>query len=409
MAYNREKYAGTRQYVAEAREKLLNKELLSERECLRLSKEIEKLPDIEILPIEEDITLNIDELFNEFREYAGRSKNKLEGILAIISEGRIPNSEERKEFDEIIDALCERYNLVCMVAKKELLDEEMPSEGSSINDFYNAIKTSKSAIRKSQINGLKEILQRFISVQSLVANLTSALEPFQKDAKSLLERINNGEVNTIDEITEEVAGPQLFMRALECDDLNTDEGNDMLDCLEENFSYPSRVTRGLTSKSYFIPEGVASTASADFENGNDLCHKSKTLKELQQIKNVELTNIPEIKEEVKHEKVEEESDNKLENKEKQKSAFSIAVEEAGVALQEKEFGILSSEISSSETKKLSASVFTNDLRKGNVKALKNIIQQIDKFPMLSAELLRIRYKMSENIAEGSLGFLLKKG
>ena len=46
----------------------------------------------------------------------------------------------------------------------------------------------------------KEILQRFISVQSLVANLTSALEPFQKDAKSLLERINNGEVNTIDEI-----------------------------------------------------------------------------------------------------------------------------------------------------------------------------------------------------------------
>lgn len=415
MEKNIRMYESTKEQILKAKEKMTNGELLTEDEVLKLSQVIRELPGEEIVhndTKEGGMRLNIDELVAEFNDCADSSSAKLGEMLAVISEGRIPSKSACEELDDVIMNLRNKYEAISKIAKSELANDEIPEEGSPISVYYDAIKNSKSAMLKWKIQEIEKTLERFISVQSLVAKYTIALEPLQKEAKALLERIDNGEISDVDEITEEAAGPELFMKALECEDLNTDEGFDMLDTLLENFSYPLYVTRGLSSRSYFVPncdgdEVAASEESSLPEEGGK-------------------EDEPIVNEESKTEDTEEKSTEKIENmlakensideeaEESEKpqikyTAFRIAIEEKEIALEDGKFGILSKEISSAETKKLSASVFSNDMRKGNIKALKSIIQQLSNFLILSPELLKIRCNMPYDIAKGSLDFLQKKG
>ena len=253
MTKDKSEYKKVYDAIKEAKESIINKELLSEDECISLIKGINKLPDEEMALNDKEIKVtDVDLLMEEFHKYAEESKSRLEEMLENISNGRIPDHSEQIGLDDVIENLRDKYEAIRDIAFHEVGDETLPSADGTIHEFYDAIKNSKKALLRSQLNEAKETLEKYISVKSLIANLSAALEPFQKDAKSLLERINGGEVNSVEDISEELAGPQLFLRALECDDLTSDEGNDMLDSLELNHSYPSRVTRGLSSNNYFL-------------------------------------------------------------------------------------------------------------------------------------------------------------
>lgn len=340
--------------------------------------------------------MNIDELFVEFNKSANESKESLKRMLEVVSSGRVPSKEDRNKLDNVIDALCKKYDSICVFAEERLSEDEMLEDGSSVTDYYEAIKNSRFTAFHNQINEIKEVLAKFVSVQSLVLNLESALEPFKKNAESLLKKIESGGVADIADVAEEIGGPQLFVRAMEYMDLNSDEGNEILDSLEENYGYPSRVTRGLSSKSYFLPNEEGSAQPCDQVSAAD--------KESDKF-DVSITTT----EIVKKEEDKAENVNNSENVDNQKSAFRQSIENAGFAFEDSEFGILSSEISTAETKKISASVFSNDLRKGNVKVFKSIIQQVCSSTVISPELLAIRYNMPQNIAVGSLDFLQRKG
>ena len=402
-------YEKTREDILKAKAKLTNSELLTEGEVSTLLEEIGKLPDKEIIPVaisEGESNLNIDELISEFNSYADGSTSKLGEMLSIISEGRIPSADLREELNNVIKNLCNKYEMVKNVAETELCKEEMPEDGSPISVYYNAIKNSKFALINKKIKEIEITLSRFISVQSLIAKYAIALEPLQKEAKALLGRIGDGDISDIEEITEEASGPELFMKALDCEDLNTDYGNDMLDNLIDNFSYPLYVTRGLLSKSYFIPDD-----SKTEEKSTD---KITIKQDNSKSKDAEQTHKGEStfgrKEEVTVNTYgEDDVDIKEAEPEKEYTAFTKAIEEKKVVLEDDKFGFLTAEISPSETKKLSASVFTNDMRKGNVKALKSIIQQLNNFMVLSPELLKLRFNMPADVAELNLDFLQKKG
>lgn len=413
MGKNNIMYESTREHILKAKEILSNGELLTEDEAKKLLHEVEELPDEDFIPAitnEGGTSLSIDELVNEFNDCAHVSSAKLEAILATISEGRVPGKEDCAELNDAINQLRSRYESISELAVSELLKDEIPEVGSSVTAYYEALKNSKSAALKGKLQEIEKTLARFLSVQSLVAKYKIALEPLQKEAKALLDRIDNGDVADIEEIAEEAAGPELFIKALECEDLNTDEGNDMLDSLIDNFSYPLYVTRGLLSKSYFVSEDQKESGTSEevkkeqletSENEDSSETASSNKKETE-------TNVEEIQEEIIEEpKVEEEPIS--EEPEKEHSEFRKAIEEKEVALDDSEFGILSKEISTAETKKLSASVFSNDMRKGNVKALKSIIQQLSNFMILSPELMKMRFNMPLDVAEGSLDFLQKKG
>jgi len=416
----KKQYERIQRNTTRVNEKIKSKELLSENECLSLINEIKTLPDSEIKPkIKERKALNIDELVKEFNKYADNSRRKLEEMLAIISDGKIPSMTERQELDHVIECLCEKYETVCVAAEHELQEDELPEEGSSISSYFEALKNSKSAQLKKQLNEVQNVLKRYISVQSLVAKLSLALEPFQKDAESLLTRIIQGEIESVEEINDEIAGPQLFMKALECEDLNTDEGNDMLDSLEEKYSYPSRVTRGLSSRSYFVSEDAFQNRQeteniikkTDYDNTTTDVSEEQNAKDENALSKDdgadELEEFINTKDVSVSTDYNDDADDKSDDK--PDSEFVIALKKSEIAKDLKNFGVLSSEISTAETKKLSASVFSNDLRKGNVKTLKSIIQQIDRYTLISTEVLNLKNKISADVAEGNLDFLRKKG
>lgn len=410
------KYENTKEYILKAKEKLTQSELLTEDEADELSQKISNLPKEEIVPETKnkgDMSLNIDELISEFNDYANNSTSKLEEMLAIISEGRVPSVIQRDELNSVISNLCEKYESVKNVAETELYKEELPTEGSSVAEYYNAVKNSKSALINSKIKEIEGILSKFISVQSLVAKYTDALAPLQHEAKVLLNRIDEGNIDDIDEITEEASGPELFMKALECEDLNTDEGNDMLDSLIDNYSYPLYVTRGLVGKSYFIPENVETddieNVEAESENISPLVSDSKS----SEVNNSEeedkiLVLADDTGDKVDSNKTETEPELEKEP-EKEHSAFRIAIEDKGIALDDAKFGLLTKEISPAETKKVTASVFTSDLRKGNTTALKYVVKQLISVDITSPQLVKIECGISEDMAEACLDFLQKKG
>lgn len=369
-----------KELVLKAKKKLEGKELLTKEEASLLSVAIGKLPVVEsmsgIAKVEKSV-LNIEDLFEEFNTFAVQSKEKLEGMLILISQGRVPSSSERADLNNAIKHLCEKYESVKSVAKSELSDDEIPEDGSDIGVYYEVLKNSKSIKMRGMINEIKKTLAQFISVQSPIVKYMIALKPIQKEVKSLLDRISNGKISDIDEILEGVEGPELFMKALNCDDLNTDEGNDMLDSLIEDFGYPLYATRGLLSKSYFVPENEEKITA-----------------------NVEVRE---------SKKAEENSFRKTTDSEEEYTSFRMALMEKKIACDDDSFGLLSKEISIAETKKISARIFLNDMRMGNVKALNSIIQLLCNFIILSPELLRIRCNMPEDVANLNLNFLQKKG
>ena len=410
MAKDKSEYKRVYDAIKEARESIANKELLPEDECISLIKGIKKLPDDEMPINDKEIKVtDVDILMEEFQKYAEESKTRLEEMLVTISNGRIPDYSEQNGLDDAIGNLRNKYEAIRDIAFLEAEDETFPSTDGTIQEFYDAIKNSKKALLRSQLNEAKETLKKYISVKSLIANLSAALEPFQKDAKALLERINVGDVISVEDISEELAGPQLFLRALECDDLTTDEGNDMLDSLELNHSYPSRVTRGLSSNNYFLPEGWKSdweTAAEDADASRFLEDEVET-KTTDEVLAVDETIETEFhQEEMDASEEGEEDDEDLSSLE---SIFAIEVDVSRLINNNNEYGILTSSISPFENKKISASVFQNDIRKGNVRIIKCIIKDLEEFSLVSSEILEARNQVPADMAESCLEYLQKRG
>ncbi len=411
MTKDKSEYKKVYDAIKEAKESIINKKLLSEDECISLIKGIKKLPDEEMALNDKEIKVtDVDLLMEEFHKYAEESKSRLEEMLETISNGRIPDHSEQIGLDDIIENLRDKYEAIRDIAFHEAGDETLPSADGTIHEFYDAIKNSKKALLRSQLNEAKETLEKYISVKSLIANLSAALEPFQKDAMSLLERINGGDINSVEDISEELAGPKLFLQALECDDLTSDEGNDMLDSLELNHSYPSRVTRGLSSNNYFLPEDWKSEWEAGVADADDI----------QRLKDNEagiITTEEPLSPDTPHENGsrQEEKDASKEVKEGDEdwpsleSGFAMEVETSGLINNDKAYGILISDAGPCESKKVSASVFLNDIRKGNVKIIKCVIQDLEELSLVSSEIMEARNHVPGDMAESCLEFLQKIG
>ena len=355
------------------------------------------------------------ELFDEFYKFADEAKMDLEQVLDLISKGCVPSVEKRKSLDSSIDILTEKYNAMCELAKEALEAEEIPQQGSSIKDFYDAIINSESEVLKNQINNVRKTLQRFISVQSLVANLADTLKPFQENAEILLGKMNVEEGSEIEngkaeELIKSVSGPSLFVQAIEQADLNTDEGNRILDELEEVYSYPSKITRGLAGKKFYIPaDGESVIGSGDDKSEEDQDNETEsgiltTEKNGNEVQ--EADHEEEYPENVIEESVEGE---KNEPNEEGKSPFVDALEAGCAVIDESDFGEIKEERSEAEVKKITASGFTSDLRKGNVRALSRIVQEANSTRFISAEAIEKCTRMPKGLAEISIAFLYRKG
>ena len=196
---------------------------------------------------------NFNVLIQRFHETAENSKQYLQAALVKISEGNVPGKSEMEQMNQSVNQLRQKYADIYQLASEVLSTEEIPPEGSSVNDYANAVQHSQTLARQRELVSLQNILNQFVSVQSLVKVYAEALAPYQKKARELMDGLSNislEDENAFRSISdsEEIHGSKTFLEALACTDYNTDEWLDKLSNVQ-NF-YPLSVYTGLATKSY---------------------------------------------------------------------------------------------------------------------------------------------------------------
>lgn len=396
---------------------LNNNVKLTNLECRQLVYDLKKIsisPATSKKPEDDTVNYSIEELFEQFQETADTSKHKLEGIISTISEGKVPKTDSIDEMNLSIETLRDKFTAVYQKALEELPTDEVPEEDSSVEAYVNAIKNSKSLKYKERLTEIQEVLLEFVSVRSLLETYSSALEPYQQAAEALIETIKDSSELELDSITKDALGPELFVRALKCEDTDTEEGMELLDQVGEQFS--NRVTIGIAKKKYFIgksdgivseeiiPEKENSTREVNLEGRVEdktiksemECEQSETTQELTSTSSVPGSDNNVV------------SDNNKAVSED--SEFVQLLKMNNVLIPEnEELGIFRIDIRQAEDKKVSSSVFRNEMRQSNEKAEKAILSDLLNRCGISREWFTEVHGMPQAVIDTSLEYLLRKG
>lgn len=415
-------------HVSEVLESINRGDELTEQECTQVLDDLTNLRTL----MKYDMTgeqrdMNLDEMLAAFNASAGDSKVLLQNMLGIVAAGKVPAESDIRKLDKLVANLREKYNAICSIAMAEVSADEMPEEGASAVEYIEAIRNSVSAVYRRKLDEIKRELKQFISVQSLISNYATALLPFQQEAEELMAVLEE-EAQPVEELEEKIAGPRLFLESVKCEDLDSDEGMDLLDQVAEY--YPRRVQNGLAAGKYFIPDDAEdNTEKMDDSSEDDTEVISSELNESTSAGNcdesayrtqqesvgreennkTEYSSDEESKEET-DENCNEAEEATLIDETEERSAFVKKILSSGLLIDDSsKVGFLSCESSDSENKKVSTSIFQNDVRKGNEKALKRIIHEIWSKSNVSSDYLTRVSGMPETLAVSSLDYLQNKG
>ena len=216
-------------------------------------------------------------LMDLFSTAAENAKSHANNLLKSISEGYVPESNVVQALNMDIKQMQGHYSELLQVAKSSLSDDELPDEQTASN-LFNAISEKQRRAFEKRILSACLTLQKFLSVKSYIETYSLALEPFQKKAELLIKEIDAGSYNSIEETTvfEDSA---VFLRALEIEDLESEEGLQLLDSLNERF--PVKVQIGLARKQYYLDENSRYEKEEKLESDsiviNDLVQSDETL------------------------------------------------------------------------------------------------------------------------------------
>lgn len=388
-------------------ERLDDDEAITKKECETIQIELDELKEVRNEKLREFAMNNkIDDLLKDFNRSTDESKVFLNSILETVTEGKVPDSSTIQELNFTIEDLRNRYEAIQYHAENLLPNEELPEEGASVHDYVDAINNSRTLLYKKQLEELKSLLEKFVSVKSLVERYAEALVPFQEKAKTLLHDISD-ESMSVENAIEESSNVALFMDAFECKNFEDERGEELLQQVAENMNF--KVQRGLATKSYeidssvkinmdksvVIPKDDVSIAVKEPIEKTTIAADGEKCKEDDEVNTEEETQLSETKEE--KEQIEE-------------SDFVKQVKASDLILSNDEiFGKLVEDISPNEDKKLTATIFTNDLRKGNVKAAINVIKALCINVGLTESALAEAIRIRSDLLSNNLSHLMKKG
>ena len=133
----------------------------------------------------------------QFDLLAESTQARLTGIMALLTDKRVPSKEEITALDDEFEALRTNYEDAVELAKSRILGEELPPKGSGLKDYATAIETSSSMMIKKQIEKAALILERFTRIRAKLSEYALALKPYQEAAADLLKELSE---ETIEEI-----------------------------------------------------------------------------------------------------------------------------------------------------------------------------------------------------------------
>lgn len=267
-----EPFSDLEKQISDMLDQLNKQEPLSAADCKQVVAGLEKIKEYHPSPKSKKekvliMDVKIDDLIRGFHETADDSKQQLQSILALISEGRVPDAPAMNQINATVDKLREQYTDVCQAAAHSIPAEEMPQEGSPADAYVEAVKNSKFLEYRKQLDEMRKTLEKFVSVQSRAQIFADALVSCQNEAKELihdiedLPSIQKKDIETFEKHTE---GPTAFLKALACPDYYTDENWKLLDAAAKYYKDNPKIRDGLSGHQYYLPESVKS-ASAQHE------------------------------------------------------------------------------------------------------------------------------------------------
>ena len=160
-----------------------------------------------------------------------------------------------QDFNESITGLRDTYNKICAIARERLSESERPPEGSAAKDFVTAVKESKAAELDVYRKKALEVLQRFGKIWSDDRYYLELLSDHKKASYENVSILKDpelaGERFTETEDYEQIMIPaETFLKALECEDPDSEEGIELLDKVCQYFSFKAAV--GIMKKQYYI-------------------------------------------------------------------------------------------------------------------------------------------------------------
>lgn len=190
----------------------------------------------------------------EFNGLSSKVNEQLTKLLIAVTEGRAPSKNEMDSVESAVGGLQKKYDEIYEITAAAVATDELPAKGLSVTEYVKTIENSKSNVIRVQLANAKAILERFISVKSLIDAYSKALAPFQTEATDLLTKLGAADAGAAEPLLPGVAAPELFLRVMDAD-INSDESVSLL----ENVSkyYPARVQIGLAGKNYFADKPPA--------------------------------------------------------------------------------------------------------------------------------------------------------
>lgn len=196
-----------------------------------------------------------EEIIKAYDQRAEGLKEKLGRLLAVVADRRIPSVADMQELEKEVDRLVEEYNNAVNFAFDQVKESELPSEGSSLDQFVEAVKKSRIKLLEQKRERARKVIERFIGVTSCIKEYRDALAPYQEEARRLLEQVGEMEPDSIDSKTE---APGCFLQALDTNNIGGVEGFKLMEAV--NRFYSNAIQWGLMGRQYFYDENTQQCA-----------------------------------------------------------------------------------------------------------------------------------------------------
>lgn len=194
---------------------------------------------------------SMNHLLDLFDKQATSVKERLTSLLVTVSDGRVPDKIIMNNLNSDMEILLSKYEKLKSKAQSLIDASEMPEEGSRASAYVEAVNNSRNRMMKLRLEKAEAILRRFLKVKSLISGYENAISPFKTKAAEVLNEISEDD---IDNYTLETEASELFLKALDTDNLTGKEGFPILNEISKH--YPSQVQWGLIGKNYFVDDSA---------------------------------------------------------------------------------------------------------------------------------------------------------
>lgn len=363
----------------------------------------------------------IGELIQEFNNAAENSKRQLADIISTISEGKVPSRTTVGQLTITIADLSAKYDSVVDYAKEQLPESEIPADNSPVFEFENAVINSRSLRLKREFDSSKAYLMRFLTIRSDVAAYEKAMKPLQENVMDFLSSVKEPDEADIEKAKSLAAAPKAILDAIDCQDKDSEEGLCICDKVSE--FCPGRIYAGIIANKYYI-DTTADTSGQPAVPEETAVHEPENVPAAPEPCTEDAEPVPEdIQNDLPKENDMPEPDNnapddaKNTDEEPADSECSEEVSELVRMLTEKncfinkatDIGTLKVEHSPAESKKISASIFKNEMKKRSSFVIKRIMHSIRSNDIVNLEYLLHAMEIDQYMAQNALDYLYDKG